>query len=113
MKKKYISRWTHSVKFVTSCVARERLNPEEKSKRYLPRSVAFLTRISLCGNVSEEFHHQVPKEQDAVSSAASIITCTEPSLENQALLIGTNAIFTGKIILTYIKVTNENKKSET
>ena len=54
----------------TSCVARERLNPEEKSKRYLPRSVAFLTRISLCGNVSEEFHHQVPKEQDAVSSAA-------------------------------------------
>ena len=33
-------------------------------------------------------------------------------MENLAQLIGTNAIFTGKIILTYIKVTNENKKSE-
>ena len=99
--------------FVTSCVARERLNHEKKSKRYLPRSVAFLTRISLCGNVSGEFHHQVPKEQHAFSLTTEIITYTEPSLENQAQLIGTNAIFTGKIILTYMKVTNENKKSET
>ena len=38
---------------------------------------------------------------------------TEPSLENQAQLIETNAIFTGEIILTYMNVANENKKSET
>ena len=34
-------------------------------------------------------------------------------MENQAQLIRTNAIFTGKIILAYMNVTNENKKLET